>query len=129
MLFVRLSKVTVLNLHVIMMKPEIKLPILFQQRHTVGATVFKVAVGPNLSTNKHQTNYYDRMYRTAIFQLLLWPQDISELAERERAYTIIIQCIYFYAESITLAIIWPEIVKKRYNQLFILARCCTKRIQ
>ena len=59
--------------------------------------------------------------KTAIFQLL-WPLDISKLVERERerererAYTIIYYKMdSFLSKAITLAIIWLEIVKKRYK--------------
>ena len=54
--------------------------------------------------------------KTAIFQLL-WPLDTLKLVQRELIQYCIIQCIYFKAEAITLAIIWLEIVKKRYTEL------------
>ena len=76
-------------------------------------TAVKVAVVPNpwISRNLKQLITTDCM-KTAMFQLLL-SLDISKLAQRQLTQQFIIECIYFLAEAIMLAIIWPEIVKKR----------------
>ena len=80
-------------------------------------TNINVAVGPNLSANRNlQQIITTECTKLAIFQLL-WPLGISKLVERELIQCSIIEWIYFYAEAITLAMIWLEIAKKRYNEL------------
>ena len=56
--------------------------------------LFKVRVGPNLSTNRNMKQIIaTECTRTAIFQFL-WPLDISKLIER--AYTIIYHIMYLF---------------------------------
>ena len=84
---------------------------------SVHRLLVKVAVGPKRSTNRNLKEIITiECTKTVIFQLLR-PLDISKLAKRELIQWSIIKWIYFQAEAITLAIIWLEIVTKRYDEL------------
>ena len=74
-------------------------------------STFKVAVGPNLLTNRNlKQNITIECTKTAIFQLL-WPVDFSK-----RAYTIVCHKMdLLLSRSNTSAILWLGSVKKRYN--------------
>ena len=92
-----------------------ELALCFGKGHCAELSYLKVAVGPNLLTNRNLKQIItSECTKTAIFQLL-WPLDTSKLVEREFIQYSIIKWIYFEAEAITLAIIWLEIEKKHYK--------------
>ena len=71
----------------------------------------------HVDKQKLETNYYDRMYKNYNISASLASWHLKIGRERELLKYSVTEWIYFYAEAFTLAMIWLEIEKKRYNEV------------